>query len=143
MGRYFTLDQAQKSLGQVEPIVRRIKSLHEEFREAEAEIQDVTQKVMVSGGMRVDLGSMAAYKRRRDASGGHLRESIESLQDIGCLLKDFETGLVDFPTQFRGEEVYLCWKLGEKGICFWHGIDEGFGGRKKIDREFLDHHSGE
>ncbi len=55
-------------------------------------------------------------------------------------MKDLDIGLVDFPTLFQGEEVYLCWKLGEAGIRFWHGIDEGFRGRKPIDAEFLEHH---
>jgi hypothetical protein len=50
---------------------------------------------------------------------------------------------VDFPTLFRGVEVYLCWKLGESGIEFWHGVDEGFRGRKPIDQDFLDHHEGD
>ena len=59
------------------------------------------------------------------------------------MVKDLDVGLIDFPTLYRGEEVYLCWKLGETGIQYWHGIDEGFRGRKKIDRDFLDNHKGE
>jgi hypothetical protein len=62
---------------------------------------------------------------------------------MGVLVKDLDTGLVDFPTLFRGVEVYLCWKLGENGIEFWHGVEEGFRGRKSIDQDFLDHHEGD
>ena len=57
--------------------------------------------------------------------------------------RGFTETLVDFPTLFKGVEVYLCWKLGEPAIDFWHGIDEGFRGRKPIDKEFLDHHRGD
>jgi hypothetical protein len=58
-------------------------------------------------------------------------------------VKDLDIGLVDFPTTFNGVEVYLCWKLGEPGIEFWHGVEEGFRGRKPIDREFLENHRGD
>jgi hypothetical protein len=82
-------------------------------------------------------------RSRRDAAGAMLKNSIEAVQETGCLVKDLDIGLVDFPTLFRGVEVYLCWKLGEPGIEFWHGIEEGFRGRKPIDREFLDNHRGD
>ena len=72
-----------------------------------------------------------------------LREAIEQMQELGCVIKDLDTGLLDFPTLFRGKEVYLCWKLGEPSIGFWHGVDEGFRGRKPIDQDFLDHHEGD
>ena len=59
------------------------------------------------------------------------------------LVKDLDSGLIDFPTLFRGDEVYLCWKLGESGIGFWHKIEDGFPGRKPIDQDFKDNHRGE
>jgi hypothetical protein len=62
---------------------------------------------------------------------------------MGVLIKDLEVGLVDFPTLFRGEEVYLCWRMDEADIDHWHGIHEGFAGRRPIDRHFLDNHRGE
>ena len=58
-------------------------------------------------------------------------------------MKDLDTGLVDFPTLFRGQEVYLCWKLGEPSIEYWHSVDQGFRGRKPIDRDFRDHLEGD
>ena len=82
-------------------------------------------------------------RNRRDAARPKLRAAIEKFQESGCLVKDLEKGLVDFPTLFRGEEVYLCWKLGEAYIEFWHGTHEGFRGRKAIDQDFLDHHRGD
>jgi hypothetical protein len=58
-------------------------------------------------------------------------------------VKDLDTGLVDFPTMYRGVEVCLCWKLGEGAIGYWHGVDEGFRGRKPIDQDFRDQHRGD
>ncbi len=68
---------------------------------------------------------------------------LETFEQSGVLVKDLEKGLADFPTLLRGEEVYLCWKLDEDAIKFWHGTNEGFAGRKAIDQDFLDHHEGE
>jgi len=79
-------------------------------------------------------------RTRRDSSAARLKASLQQVQEIGCIVKDLDIGLIDFPTTFRGIEVYLCWKLGEPAIEFWHGVDEGFRGRKAIDQDFIDHH---
>jgi hypothetical protein len=72
-----------------------------------------------------------------------LRRALEQAQETGGLVKDLDTGLVDFPTMYRGVEVCLCWKLGEGAIGYWHGVDEGFRGRKPIDQDFRDQHRGD
>jgi hypothetical protein len=95
------------------------------------------------GGVAVDRERAIQSRARRDAAASSLRDAVERVHEFGCLLKDLDIGLIDFPTLFRGEEVYLCWKLGEPGIAYWHGVDEGFKGRKPIDRDFLDHHTGD
>jgi len=91
----------------------------------------------------VDHSKVMDQKRRRDSSAQGLKEALEEIQEYGCVVKDLDIGLIDFPTLFRGEEVYLCWKLGESGIRFWHGVQEGFRGRKPIDQAFLAQHRGE
>jgi hypothetical protein len=68
---------------------------------------------------------------------------MDSIQEIGCLVKDLDIGLLDFPTLYRGREVYLCWRLGEQRIEHWHGVDEGFRGRKPVDDDFRENHRGE
>lgn len=98
---------------------------------------------MMLGGALVDRERFSAHQTRRENSAMRLKESIEKIQSCGCVIKDLDIGLIDFPTLYRGDEVYLCWKLGETGIGFWHGMDEGFRGRKEIDRDFLENHKGE
>jgi hypothetical protein len=95
------------------------------------------------GGVLLDREATQLIKLRRDTSAERLKAVISSVQESGCIIKDLDIGLVDFPTLFRGEEVYLCWKLGEPGIGFWHGTDEGFAGRKPIDAEFRESHQGD
>ena len=58
--------------------------------------------------------------------------NIEQLEDMGCLIKDLEIGLIDFYHEFEGRDIFLCWKLGEKNIKFWHEVDTGYMGRKPI-----------
>jgi hypothetical protein len=62
-----------------------------------------------------------------------LKASLERIQSTGCLIKDLDTGLLDFPAIINNEEVYLCWRLGEERIRFWHRQNEGFAGRKPLD----------
>jgi hypothetical protein len=62
-----------------------------------------------------------------------LSDEIEQIRALGGEVKDIEQGLVDFPARRRGEDILLCWRLGEKTIGFWHGLESGYAGRRPID----------
>jgi hypothetical protein len=141
--KFFTLQQAQQLLPQVEPAIREAISLRSEYEEAELEFQRFSHRIAMLGGALVDRERFSKQKERREAGAKRLTQSVEKIHSLGCTVKDLDIGLIDFPTLYRDKEVYLCWKLGEAGIQFWHGIEEGFGGRKEIDREFLENHKGE
>jgi hypothetical protein len=143
MSKRFTLADAQALIPKVERLLRAAIDRKSEFDEAERALQGFTERAMMLGGVLVDRSRAFALRNRREAAVAHLRESIEGIQELGCVVKDLDTGLIDFPTLLRGEEVYLCWKLGEPGIGFWHGVDEGFRGRKAIDDDFREHHRGD
>jgi hypothetical protein len=140
MAKRFTLDEAQRLLPEVERLLRSAIEARESYQQAEQAIQAMNERIMLRGGVILDREKALEAKTRREQSAAVLRNAIESVHQMGCLVKDLDTGLVDFPTTFRGVEVYLCWKLGERGIEFWHGVDEGFRGRKSIDQDFLDNH---
>jgi hypothetical protein len=57
---------------------------------------------------------------------------IARIEAMGCIVKDLDLGLIDFPAVRAGEDVFLCWKLGESAVAYWHGIDEGFSFRKPL-----------
>jgi hypothetical protein len=143
MPRYFKLHEAQELLPRVADLVSRVKDIHARHAEAEAGLSEIARQVHLMGGMRVDPARVSALRNLRERMAGALREAVEAIQELGVQLKDIELGLVDFPTLYRGREVLLCWKLGEHSIEFWHGLDEGFRGRKRIDRDFLLHHGAE
>jgi hypothetical protein len=114
--------------------------LKQDHERADTELGRINQRIALSGGMVLPREQVRQIRARKDACGHGLKAALEKIQEIGCELKDIDTGLIDFPTLYRGKEVYLCWKLGESGIGFWHHIEDGYSGRKPIDSEFLANH---
>ncbi|HTS60938.1 MAG TPA: DUF2203 domain-containing protein [Candidatus Acidoferrales bacterium] len=143
MPRRFTHAEAQRLLPEVGRLLRDALDSKLEYQEAEKSIRALSERVMLMGGLVVDRDRSMNARARRDAAAAMLKSAVEAVQETGCLIKDLDIGLVDFPTLFNGVEVYLCWKLGEPGIAFWHGVDEGFKGRKQIDQDFLRNHRGD
>lgn len=143
MPKRFTLIEAERLLPEIEAIIREAVSLKTQYQEAEQALHSFAQRVAMQGGVVVDREAVLQNRAQRDRYGESLKEAVERIQEYGCVIKDLDVGLVDFPTLFRGQEVYLCWKMGETGIGFWHGVDEGFAGRKPIDRDFLENHRGD
>lgn len=142
MTRYFTLAQAEQLLPEVERALRNLLLHRAEYQQAEREMARISERIRTLGGVRIDPGEVMAIETRKGASGSAMQDGVEELDRLGAQLKDVETGLIDFPARFRNQDVCLCWKLGEPGIAFWHGVEEGFRGRKPIDQEFLNGHSG-
>jgi hypothetical protein len=143
MPRYFSLDEAQRVIPRVERAVRAAIDLKAEYQRAEDSLRAFSRKLMVSGGMIVDREKVAGLQQSRVSSAERLQSAMQEIEAFGCLVKDLDIGLLDFLTLYRGREVCLCWRLGETAIEFWHGVDEGFGGRKPIDDDFRANHSGD
>lgn len=143
MAKRFTVWEAQRMLPQIGDWMREAVALKSQYDEAERAVQALTARITMMGGIIVNRERAAEDKAHRDTAGQRLRAILENFEQSGVIVKDLEKGLADFPTLFRGEEVYLCWKLDEASIQFWHGTHEGFAGRKAIDQDFLDHHEGE
>lgn len=143
MPRRFTHREAEGLLPQISALMQEAAALKTQCQEAENSIEALSQRVMFYGGVTVDRERALADREHRDQTLEKLKATVERIQETGCVVKDLDKGLVDFPTLFRGEEVYLCWKVDEPAIRFWHGTTEGFAGRKPIDQDFLDHHRGD
>lgn len=143
MPRFFTLQQAEELLPDIDATIREAIERKAEFERVESERQQVAQRVAMLGGVHVDRAQTLEQKTRAQEAARALEQAVGKIHSCGCLVKDLDIGLIDFPTLFRGEEVCLCWKLGERGIRFWHGVSEGFRGRKAIDSAFLQEHRGD
>jgi hypothetical protein len=142
MARYFSLQEAERALPEVERALRDAIFQKAEYQAAEGDLNRATQRIRMAGGSRVSPGPFLALRARKDAAYTALNAAVERVSELGAQIKDLDIGLIDFPTRYRGREVLLCWKLGEERIAFWHGVDEGFQGRKPIDDEFRENHRG-
>ena len=142
MPRFFTRDEAHRLLPRAARAVREAVDLKTEFQRADGELREYTGRMMMLGGAIPNHDRVLGLRTRRDEQARRLKQVMDDISELGCLLKDLDLGLLDFPTLYHGEEVYLCWKLGEDEIGFWHGVREGYGGRKPIDEEFLANHEG-
>jgi hypothetical protein len=143
MPRYFTLEQAERLLPKISRAMRRALELAAAHEQAESRLQDALRRIAMLGGAMVNRNEISALRNRRDETAMEVNEAIEQIHECGCQVKDLRMGLIDFPTLFQGAEVLLCWRFGEEGIRFWHGLEEGFRGRKPIDQDFLDNHRGD
>jgi hypothetical protein len=143
MPQYFTRDEAEMVLPKVQRLMSQALTLKAEFEQAKAVLENTNREIMSRGGMAIDTARLLQTRQTRDTAATEVGALLERIHQHGCLVKDLDTGLLDFPTLYAGREVYLCWKFGESRIEYWHGVDEGFGGRKVIDDEFLSNHSGD
>ncbi len=143
MPRYFTLDQARACLRTVGENLRTAIRLKQEHENAQSDLGAMQQKITMMGGMVLDRERFVGHRARLDATAMRLKEIIDEMSEMGVQIKDLDIGLIDFPTLYRGEEVLLCWKLGEGDIEYWHSLSDGFRGRRPIDSDFLENHRGD
>ena len=120
----FTVADANRAL----PLVRRIvEDLVSQYRE----LQRLHKRRRIVRAP--DSAAAEALDRKAAESAARLNELIDEAHAIGCLLKDWDSGIVDFPALRDGREVYLCWKLGEDSISHWHEKQAGAAGRQPVD----------
>lgn len=132
--RTFTLAEAQKLLPILEALLRKANAAKKRSEEIDARFQQVNQRILLHGGMLLDIVPLAHLRAERDKLNQTITDSLAEIAAMGVQVKDLDIGLLDFPCVVEGKVVLLCWKLGETTIGHWHGVDEGYGGRKRIDQ---------
>ncbi len=131
--RTFTLEEAQTLLPVLESLLRAAIDSRKLVESVDAELQETAQKVFLAGGMSLNIMHLARRKAEREKASQRIKDALAEIDAMGVQVKDLDIGLLDFPCEVDGSIVLLCWKLGEKDITHWHGISEGFAGRKPID----------
>jgi len=131
--KYFKREEAEELLPVIEYHLEQARAQQAELERLGEQLSQAAARVMALGGSVPPLGKLAGIKAEREQFLERLKQALEHIQETGCIVKDLETGLIDFPSFHNGKEVYLCWKLGEEHIEWWHGIEEGFAGRKRLD----------
>ena len=121
----------------LEGLLRRCIEGKKVIEQVDAELSELSERIFYSGGALVDIKRTALRRAERDKAVQRVRDAMAEIDAIGVQVKDLDTGLLDFPCNVEEEIVLLCWKLGEPSITHWHGVQEGFAGRKPIDDRIL------
>ena len=136
MSKVFTLSEAQTLLPVLESLLRGAQKSYARAGELEAEMQELNQRIFLSGGMHVDVVAAARRRGEREKALQSTKETLAEIDSIGVQVQSLDEGLLDFPCQMGGELVLLCWKVGEPGISHWHSLEEDFSSRKPLDARF-------
>lgn len=128
MSQSYTVERANRTLPLVRRIVEDIVVSHQRWRERILELD------LLASSVRADAPDARATELEREAQV--LARDIDAfegeLHRLGIVLKDRRLGLIDFPAVVEGRQVWLCWRLGEPSVQFYHELDAGFGGRKPL-----------
>jgi hypothetical protein len=131
MATLFTREEAEALLPRIEPLLVAIRRLARDIAEQEARLHVEEDKLM-GNGHKPPADSDVIRDIIRSLNR-QVRNHVDTILAMGVIVKDLAEGLVDFPSLRNGREVYLCWKLGEDGIHWWHEIEAGFAGRQPLD----------
>ncbi|MGQ9917211.1 MAG: DUF2203 domain-containing protein [Bryobacteraceae bacterium] len=136
MQKYFTLQTARALLPRVRRWMEAATAARRQMEGIQKEVAGWAARAQMLGGAAIDFTLAGQWQSRARSAAEGLRTAMAELEAVGVEVKDLDLGLVDFPALYRGREVLLCWRLGEDDIGWWHGMEEGFRGRKPVDAEF-------
>jgi hypothetical protein len=125
MTRHFSVEEANAALPRIRTLVGEILESRQKIIAAYPELEPVFQQAIGNGGSKKAGELVVEFKR--------IEQHVQALQDIGCVLKDLSSGLIDFPSLRAGREVWLCWKYDEPQVAYWHDLQSGFAGRQPIE----------
>ncbi len=131
--RLFTLTEAERTRRELEPFLVEAMDSRKKLSGLENELSAVSARIMMMGGVIVPYEKLAAVRMQHEQLAETLKSALNRILETGCLIKDLDVGLLDFPAVINKQDVYLCWKLGEDRIRFYHRQDEGFSSRKPLD----------
>ena len=121
---YFSLEQANAVMKAIRPLIAEILAIRQAIVEDQPKVWSVIEKAAGNGGSKLASELARDFKR--------LDGLVREISATGAILRDVNTGLVDFPALKDGREIYLCWQYDEQEVTHWHEIDSGFAGRQSI-----------
>ena len=131
--RFFTEEEANAALEVVRPLVERLVDARKRLVHVAGRLEEVEGRVSGNGG-GLDPERVRELQDRAAEAANDIAGLVSELEEAGVQVKDLDEGLVDFPALHpeREEAVLLCWRLGEDAVAHWHGVEEGFAGRKPL-----------
>ena len=134
MARRFTPSEANAELAEIRPLVEQLVAHRREQQRLSGEREELAAHISGNGG-GIDAATLGGLDEAERAERIEIARCVNAIHERGVIVKDLDTGLVDFPALRDGEEILLCWRLGEDEVAYWHGLEEGFAGRKRLDPE--------
>jgi hypothetical protein len=129
--RVFTPEEANAALPELRPLVEAMVDAKLVLDEAQERRDAVGRRIAGNGG-GIPPAELATLEHEVDEAAAALAAAIGEVQALGVLVKDLDSGLVDFPAKRDGEDILLCWQLGEDEVAFWHGLEDGYAGRRPL-----------
>lgn len=126
MQRYFSHEEAEALIPRLERLYDRVAALKDKAQKKARELQDVAKNE------NAGPVNLALLRSQTEFLITQIEEQLREIAQLGCIPKGLDPCLVDFPCRVDGQEVYLCWKCGEKSIDYYHGLQEGYAGRKPL-----------
>lgn len=134
--RCFTPAEVNAVIPRLTGLVEAAMERHRAAQALQERLEADRQRIAASGGGLLDQRDWKARAERRDGLARDVRRILQEILALGGVMKDLDLGLVDFPGRLPevmgGATVNLCWKHGEGAVRFWHGLDEGYAGRKPL-----------
>jgi len=127
--RLFTLDEAQRVLPLVRSIVRGILEDYAQLQQRSVELREKKREATTTIGRSARLAATTLSTEIEELTG-RVNEALAELNALGVEFKGYEQGLVDFPARRNEEIIYLCWKVDEERIAYWHTLEGGYAGRR-------------
>ncbi len=128
MARFYDIDAANERLLELRPLLEQLKA----DRDALAEAQRDIREVLASDGAPGSDERLRAHEARVREIVRSMERAVVQVDAWGVTLRDIQSGLVDFPALVSGRQVWLCWRLGEGEIAWWHELSTGFPGRRAL-----------
>ncbi len=132
--KIFTLDEANRSIPDLTRLLKQMRCRREDLKVLLTELEGLR-------GQQAPLAPEPALDRRIDVKEAEVKgvrremqDLLERIHEMGIVLRDLDQGLIDFPAIVDRQSGYLCWRLGEDCVGFWHGPEDGFAGRRPLER---------
>jgi hypothetical protein len=130
--RYFSVADVEALIPELTRLMEQVMSANAEAGEARERLLAEKQRIDLAGGGVLDRRAWRADRDRIERLTAEIQRGLGEITELGGAPKDLGLGLVDFLHLRNGREVNLCWRYGEREIRHWHGLDEGYAGRKPL-----------
>jgi hypothetical protein len=128
MARYYRLDEANERLADLRPLLEKLRDDRNSVAELQLKIRDIRS----NNGSADHAAEVGRIEDEMRTIVGRMKEAVDKVDEWGVALRDIGTGLIDFPALANGRPIWLCWRLGEGDIGWWHEADSGFDSRQRL-----------